>query len=69
MVSRQRGARLTVARAEDAESARAASGAPRDATLIIDERIITGFVLEEGSRRVDGSARTALLGAYRRSIG
>lgn len=58
--------RLTVAREKDADVARKESGAPKDTSVDVDERLIGGYRLLGKGKLLDNSYKAHLLELYRK---
>ncbi len=56
---------VAVARSTDAKGAIELSGAPKDAKVIVDERLIGGYRLEKGGKLIDNTFKAKLLQIYR----
>ena len=56
---------VAVARSADAKEAIEQSGAPKDAKVVVDERLIGGYRLEQGGKLMDNTFKAKLLQIYR----
>jgi len=56
---------ISVARSSDTKEAIELSGAPKDAEVVVDERLIGGYRLERGGKLVDDTFKAKLLQIYR----
>ncbi len=56
---------VAVARSADAKEAIEQSGVPSDTEVVVDERLIGGYRLEQGGKLIDNTFKAKLLQIYR----